>query len=192
VEPVRDSRPRSLDAVRAAAIGATLVIAVAACSSSASAGWTFAPEPSVTLPAPVSGSGAPSALPSPGGGPGASGAPVVSFAPGTSPNPAGSQPAGGGTTGESTVRVKALNLAFDTRQIQAPAGQSFIIEFDNQDPGIPHNIDIKDPSGTSAFKGDLLTGPGQTTYHVSALTKGVAYTFQCDVHPTMTGTVSVQ
>ena len=77
------------------------------------------------------------------------------------------------------------------QQIQAAAGQAFAIEFDNQDQGILHNIDIKDASGTSVFKGDLVTGPAKTTYQVPLLAAG-SYMFQCDVHPTMTGTVVVK
>jgi hypothetical protein len=206
---VRDPRPRTLDLFRTAALGAVVAIAVAACSSSAGAGWTFAPEPSATPAPSASGSAAPggsaaapsgsAAAPSgsaaaPSGS--ASAAPTstgASTEPGQSPNPGGSNPAGGGTTGETTVRVTALNLAFDTQQIQAPGGQAFTIEFDNQDASIPHNIAIIDPSGAEAFKGDIITGPAKATYAVPALTKGTAYTFRCDVHPTtMTGTVVVQ
>ena len=192
---MRHPQPRSL-VVRVAAIAAALAVGLAACSSTAGSGWTFAPEPSVTPAPSASGSGVPSGAPGSAGASGSAAAgasnPVVSSAPGSSPNPGGSNPSGGGTTGESTVRVVALNIAFDTPTIQAPAGQAFAIEFDNQDQGIPHNIEIKDPSGASVFKGDLVTGPAKTTYQVAALTKGVAYTFMCDVHPTMTGTVTVQ
>jgi len=191
---VRHPQTGSRDLLRAAALSAVLALAAAACSSSANAGWTFAPEPSAT-PAPsasAGASGAPSAAPSGSAAASASGAPAVSASTGSSPNPGGSAPTGGWTTGETTVRVAALNIAFDTQAIQAPAGQSFAIEFDNQDSGIPHNIDIKDPSGASVFKGDIVTGPTKTTYQVPALTKGTAYTFQCDVHPNMTGTVTVQ
>lgn len=173
---MHDHLPRSLDFVRAAAIGAALAMAVAACSSSASAGWTFAPQPSVTQPPPASASAAP-------GGSG-----TASASPATSPGSSGSAPPAGG----STVVVKALNLAFDTPQIQAPGGQPFAIEFDNQDQGIAHNIAIKDAGGVEVFKGEVFNGPGTRTYQVPALTKGAAYTFQCDVHPTMNGTVSVQ
>jgi plastocyanin len=169
-----------LDLVRAAAIGAAVAVAVAACSSSASSGWTFAPPPSATLAPAQSGSAAP-------GGSGSASAPA-SASSGTSPGSSGSAPPAGGIP----VIVKALNLAFDTQQIQVPGGQPFAIEFDNQDPGIPHNIAIKDPSGIEIFRGEVFSGPGKRTYQVPPLTKGTAYTFQCDVHPTMTGTVSVQ
>ena len=86
----------------------------------------------------------------------------------------------------------ALNIAFDTKEIQVPGGQPFAIEFDNQDSGIPHNVAIKDGSGADVFKGEIFPGPGQKTYQVGPLTKGAVYTFACEVHPTMTGTVTVQ
>jgi plastocyanin len=179
--------------MRVGALTSAVLLGLAACSGSANSSWTFAPEPSATPVASAAGSAAPSAEasgganPSASGGTGASGAPAVSGAPG-SPNPGGSNPAGG----ETTVQVAALNIAFDTQEIQAPAGQPFSIEFDNQDQGIPHNIAIRDASGADVFKGDIITGPAKTTYQVPALTKGTAYTFLCEVHPNMTGTVTVQ
>lgn len=188
---VRDSRPRPLDFVRAAAIATVIVLAAAGCSSS-NAGWTFAPVPSPTATPAASASAAASAGAS--AAPSGSGGSAAPSGPGaSSPASSASNPAGGGTTGETTVRVVALNLAFDTQQIQGPAGQAFIIEFDNQDQGIPHNIAILDPAGAPAFTGQIVTGPAKATYQVTSLTKGTAYTFRCDVHPTtMTGTVVVQ
>ncbi len=71
-----------------------------------------------------------------------------------------------------------------------PAGP-FTIHFKNDDASIPHNVEIKDASGAVAFKGDLLTGPGEINYAVPPLTAGT-YTFVCTVHPNMTGTLTVQ
>jgi plastocyanin len=178
---VRAARPRSSDLARASAIVAALgavALAFGACAGT-SAGWTYAPQPSVTAaPAAPSGSAAPAASAA------ASGAPSPAGSPGGS--------AGSGQPGETTVQVKAQNIAFDTQQIQAPAGQPFNIEFDNQDQGTPHNIAIRDASGADVFKGTIVTGPQKTTYQVPALTAGTPYTFLCEVHPNMTGTVVVQ
>jgi plastocyanin len=187
---VRELRSHPRDLVRAAALASVLALGAAGCSSSANAGWTFAPEPSATPVPSTSGSAAPSGSAGTSASAAASN-PAVSGAPG-SPNPGGSNPAGGGTPGETTVRVAALNIAFDTQTIQAPGGQSFIIEFDNQDQATPHNIAIRDPAGADVFKGEIITGPAKATYQVPALTKGTAYTFLCEVHPNMTGTVTVQ
>jgi plastocyanin len=40
------------------------------------------------------------------------------------------------------------------------------------------------------FRGDLVTGATTATYDIPALPAGTYY-FQCDVHPTMNGTVVV-
>ena len=55
---------------------------------------------------------------------------------------------------------------------------------------MPHNVNVKDSSGASKFKGDIVTGPKEVDYQVSALSAG-DYTFVCDVHPNMTGTLKV-
>jgi plastocyanin len=189
---VREPRPRSSDFVRSAGLAAAFALIVGACGSAGSAGWTYAPEPSPTAaPSAAPASGAPSAAATPA----ASGSAGASASAGSSaavPSASSSAPSGNGTGAATTVQISALNIAFDTTTIQAPAGQPFSIDFDNQDSGIPHNIDIKDPSGNSVFKGNIVTGPTKTTYQVPGLTKGTAYTFNCDVHPNMTGTVVVQ
>jgi plastocyanin len=172
---VRDHRSRSADVIRTAVL-AVVAVALAACSSSAGAGWTFAPEPSVTPAPSASGSAAPSATAAPS----ASG----STAPSGS---ASAAPSGSGTA----ITVKAANIAFDVSALTAPAGQPFTINFDNQDAGIPHNIEILNANGGSVFKGDLVTGVATATYNVTPLAAG-AYKFMCDVHPTMTGTLTVQ
>jgi plastocyanin len=175
---VRDRR--SLTSARVGAVLAALALILGACTSKP-AGWTFAPEPSPTA--------APSTSAAPSGSAAASG----SVAPSGSAAPSASGSSGPSGSGSATViKVVALNIAYDTPTIQVPGGQPFTIDFDNQDNGIPHNIEIKDANGGSAFKGDIITGPAKASYQVPPLTKGTAYTFVCDVHPTMTGTVTVQ
>jgi plastocyanin len=60
---------------------------------------------------------------------------------------------------------------------------------DNQEDA-PHNMVIKDAAGTTVFKGDIVSKQ-QITYNVGPLAAG-DYTFLCEVHPNMTGTVTVQ
>jgi nitrite reductase (NO-forming) len=92
------------------------------------------------------------------------------------------------------LALVAKNSAFDASCLAAPAGKAFTIAFDNQDPGVPHNIAIyTDASAATAlFTGDLVTGPKKVTYDVPALDAGTYY-FRCDVHPTtMNGTFVVK
>ena len=110
--------------------------------------------------------------PPPSAEPGASAAP---------PPPAGAGP---------TLIVSALKVAYDQAELSVPAGAPFKIEFENKDAGVPHNVEIKDASGDSVFKGEIFPGVDTRTYDVPALAAG-AYTFVCTVHPTMTGTFTV-
>jgi cytochrome c oxidase subunit 2 len=98
----------------------------------------------------------------------------------------------------TSLMVSAKNTAFDTKCLAAPANQPFTIAFDNQDVGVPHNVEIyTDQSATKRLGGatgatDTITGPATTTYQVSALPAGT-YFFRCDVHPTaMFGTFVVK
>ena len=133
----------------------------AACTSSSQPAWTYA---APTSPPPSQ--------------PAASG----------SAAPASEAPAGSGGAGVGTVAISANNIAFEQTTVSAPAGTAFVISFDNKEAQ-PHNIQIKDASGASVFKGDVVMGPKQVDYQVPALTAGT-YTFVCDVHPNMTGTLT--
>jgi len=92
--------------------------------------------------------------------------------------------------GSGAVQVSASSFAFEQAQISAPAGAAFTIHFNNKDAGTAHNVEIKDASGKEVFKGDLLTGPAEVDYQVAALAAGT-YTFNCTVHPNMTGMLMV-
>jgi plastocyanin len=115
------------------------------------------------------------------GGGGSTSAPATA-APSTG---ASGSPAGDGTV----LAISATNLAFSTNALTAKADTPFQIDFDNKDSA-PHNIAIKDSSGAQKFKGDVITAQ-KTTYNVAALAAG-SYTFWCEVHPNMTGTLTVQ
>ncbi len=116
----------------------------------------------------------------PGQSPGASGNPAPSGQVGGSPVPA---------TGQ--VTITAQGIAYTTPTVEAAAGKPFSILFDNEDAGTPHNVDIQDSSGASKFKGAIFNGVAQQTYNVPALDAGT-YKFVCDVHPNMTGTLTVK
>jgi plastocyanin len=106
------------------------------------------------------------------------------------PLPSGAVPGESLPPAGDVIKEAALNIAFVNAELTAPADIPFVIEFDNQDAGIPHNIEIKDGNGASLFTGEIVTGPIVTTYNVPALPAG-DYTFVCTVHPNMTGTLKV-
>ena len=98
----------------------------------------------------------------------------------------GGQPTPAGTPA-ATVQLTAHNAAFNVNSLQVPADVTFAIDFDNTD-AIPHNVSIQGTGGVRT--GETFSGPGERTYVFAALPAGT-YTFHCDVHPNMTGTLVV-
>ncbi len=111
--------------------------------------------------------------------------------PSAGPTASGGAPAPSGAAQGPALELSAQNIAYSTDSLQAPADAPFTIHFKNDDTGVPHNVAIKDTSGTEVFKGDIITGPAEADYNVPALKAGT-YTFVCSVHPSMTGTITVQ
>ncbi len=103
-------------------------------------------------------------------------------------------PGGAGAGGEPvTLTETAKDVVFTEAELEAPAGAPITIDFDNQDGGIPHNMRIFEgdaAEGTPVFEGEIITGPAKAAYDVGPLAPG-AYLFDCVVHPTMTGTLTV-
>jgi mono/diheme cytochrome c family protein/plastocyanin len=118
-------------------------------------------------------------------GAGESAAPSGSTSPAPSGSAEASAPAG------TTVSIVASGIAFTTTDVTAPADTAFVIRFENQDAGTPHNVAIHDGSGAEVFKGEIFSGVDTRDYQVPALPAG-AYTFTCTVHPNMTGTLTVE
>jgi hypothetical protein len=117
--------------------------------------------------------------------PGGSGAPPASGATGS-----GGPPAASG--GAADVTIEAKGVAFVQTTFSAPASKPFTIAFDNEDAGTPHDIEIRDASGKTAFMGEVFPGVATKVYQVPALPAG-SYTFICVVHPTaMSGTATLQ
>jgi plastocyanin len=91
----------------------------------------------------------------------------------------------------NAVHISANDLAFSTSTLTAPAGKPFQIAFDNQESA-PHNVAIyKDSSvAEKVFGSDPFGGPASVVYEVPALEPDT-YFFRCDVHPEMSGQLTV-
>jgi plastocyanin len=138
---------------------------LAACTSSSAPGWTYAPptEPPASQPAASGDASAP---------------------------PPSEAPSDNGGVGGDTVELSAMMIQFEQTELSAPADAPFVIRFDNKDAGTPHNVEIKDASGQSVFKGEIFNGAAIKDYAVPALAAGT-YQFVCTVHPNMIGTLTV-
>jgi cytochrome c oxidase subunit II len=114
--------------------------------------------------------------------------PPPSGAPSGAPGASGAPPAGGGTV----LDITAKNVAFDKKELTAPANQPFTIHFDNQDAGTPHDVDILDASGKKVEDNKDFPGVAAKDYQEQPLPAGT-YKFECSIHPTiMNGTLTVQ
>ena len=87
------------------------------------------------------------------------------------------------------IVIVAKDLRFQTDAVTIPAGEPVDIVLDNQE-GAPHNIAIRDAGGATVFKGEIVSN-AKATNAVPALTAGT-YTFLCEVHPDMVGTITAQ
>jgi cupredoxin-like protein len=92
----------------------------------------------------------------------------------------------------TALSIIAFDGKFDKKCLAAPANQVLTIDFKNLDRGLPHNVAIyRDQKAEKVlFKGDLVPGPGLSSYSVPALPAG-RWFFRCDPHPDMNGTFSV-
>ena len=83
----------------------------------------------------------------------------------------------------TALSISAKDKKFAKDCLAAPAGQAFTIEFENQDPAVPHNVSIYDKANRNKalFKGEVFFGPNTRTYSVPAQASGT-YEFRCDPH----------
>ncbi len=150
------------------ALGALVALALVACSSSGGGGSTSAPVTAAPIP------------PSPITSPPASEAPTDTEA--------------GALI--VTAPPNAIQVGFEPSILEAPADEAFTITFNNEDAGIPHNVQVFEGTATTgdtvwAPKENATVNGGETAeYDIPALAAGT-YTFNCYVHPTMIGTITV-
>lgn len=89
------------------------------------------------------------------------------------------------------VKLVADQIAFDTDELEAPAGASVVVKLHNADEGVPHNVSFYERKGGKAVVvGEIVSGPADTVVKVTAPSEGSLY-FQCDVHPEMSGELVV-
>jgi plastocyanin len=101
------------------------------------------------------------------------------------------EPGGGGEAGAPTVEARGLQ--FLQPNVSVPSGGQVAIHFVNSDAGTQHNIAVfrgQDATAPLLFRGELIAGPAEVDYTFEAPPPGT-YFFHCDVHPTMTGTLTV-
>jgi plastocyanin len=118
--------------------------------------------------------------------------PSWTYAPAPSATPIPSSAASAEASAASgNVQISAQGVKFEQSSVDVPAGTAFKIDFDNKDPGTPHNIVIHkgDPNGAVVFTGATFNGVAVKTYEVPALEAG-AYAFVCTIHPGMGGTMT--
>jgi plastocyanin len=105
------------------------------------------------------------------------------------------QPPGGGGGGPGqggAIALSAKNVAYSDTTLTASGGGEVTIDFSNEDTQ-PHNVavfDGKDATAPVLFRGDIVAPGDKATFQFQAPPPG-SYYFHCDVHPQMTGTLTV-
>ena len=107
------------------------------------------------------------------------------------------EPAGGQTgasgPGSASSSITAESLAFDTDSIEVSAGETTDYTLVNEDTAI-HNLAIyegDEATGEALFTSPDIDAGAEESFPIDPLKPGEYY-FQCDYHPQMAGTVTVE
>ena len=89
--------------------------------------------------------------------------------------------------GDGSVTIVADRLQFDVETVSAPVGS---VEFTliNRDEGVPHNLAITGDGVDEST--ELEKGPVTQELTVEFVGPGT-YTFVCEIHPAMKGTIEI-
>jgi plastocyanin len=101
---------------------------------------------------------------------------------------------GGGGAPPGSIPLTAMAIAFEQKELTAPANQPFTIYLTNNDtPSTPHDVEIRGPDDKPIKTVPPTPGGESQAYDYDALEPG-EYTFICSIHPipAMTGTLKVQ
>ena len=161
-------------------IVSAIVLGIAACSEGAASPSTASLEP--VSPSPEISSPSPTTAPTP--------APTPTKTPAPTVTPIADAPDSG-----VVVDLIAKSNRWDTNRLTAPAGMTWSVVIQNQDPvGTEHNFVVVSESNVAhrIFTSERVDGGQTQTFLVPALPAG-PYQFVCTLHPnTMTGALTIQ
>jgi plastocyanin len=86
--------------------------------------------------------------------------------------------------------IIASGVKFNLEKLVIKAGTEVTLSITNKDSGIPHNLAIVEGS-TTVFAGEQFAGVATKEYTLPALDANKVYTFRCEVHPNMKGTITL-
>lgn len=89
----------------------------------------------------------------------------------------------------ATATIVARNIAFEPTALAMTSGTPLRIVLENDDAGVPHNVVVRG-GGEDIAKSEIVTGVARTELSFGPLPAG-SYTFLCEVHPNMTGTLTI-
>jgi plastocyanin len=90
------------------------------------------------------------------------------------------------------LTLVAKDTTFNKNTLEAPAGETFQIKFTNDDSAVYHNVGVyTQPGAKPVVDGQPISGVNKITYNFEVPSPGT-YTFKCDFHANMTGTLTVK
>ena len=96
----------------------------------------------------------------------------------------------GDHAGGEKFKIVGKNIAFAPDKLTIPLNKDVEIIFDNRDASVPHNIHFKTPTDVKTDVKEGKSAGVRDTIRLN-VNKAGTYEFLCDVHPTMTGQLTV-